>query len=94
MTPEWKLQKKITDFLEKQQWCICVKQIKTNLNWMPDLLILPWDWICYFIEVKTKTGKLSELQKYRIKKFEEMWYVALVPYGWEDFLEQFNWLRI
>jgi len=91
MTPEGRLQTKIIKYLEN---CTCVKLIKVNLNWMPDLLILPWNWKCYFIEVKTESWRLSELQKYRIKKLKEDWYEVLVPYWWEDFLKQFMTLTI
>ena len=47
-----------------------VKLIQTSKNGIPDLLLLK-DGIASFIEVKTETGRLSELQKYRIKQLEE-----------------------
>jgi len=94
MTPEWNLQKKIIDFLEKQHDCYCLKLIKTNKNWIADLLVLVWNWKCFFIEVKTKTGKASELQLFRKKEIENLWYTNLIVYWYEDFIEKFMLLTM
>ena len=66
---ESQIQKKIIDRYEKDGYMV-VKLIQTSKNGIPDLLLLK-DGIAYFIEVKTETGRLSELQKYRIKQLEE-----------------------
>jgi Holliday junction resolvase len=69
MELESKLQKKIINQLQKEGW-LCIKLIKTTVNGIPDL-------ICHrqgetmYIEVKRPTGKLSELQKVRIKQLQE-----------------------
>ena len=47
-----------------------IKLIKTNKNGIPDLICIK-ERECFFIEVKSEKGKLSELQKYRIKELKE-----------------------
>lgn len=66
---EAQIQAKIIDRYEKDGYMV-VKLIQTSKNGIPDLLLLK-DGIASFIEVKTETGRLSELQKYRIKQLEE-----------------------
>lgn len=66
---EAQIQAKIIDRYEKDGYMV-VKLIQTNKNGICDLLLLK-DGIASFIEVKTETGRLSELQKYRIKQLEE-----------------------
>jgi Holliday junction resolvase len=66
---ETQIQAKIIDRYEKDGYMV-VKLIQTSKNGIPDLLLLK-DGIASFIEVKTETGRLSELQKYRIKQLEE-----------------------
>jgi len=65
---ESKIQKKIITELEKRGY-FCVKLIKTNKNGVPDLLVCK-DNDYFFVEVKTEKGKLSELQKCRIKEMK------------------------
>ena len=66
---ETQIQAKIIDRYEKDGYMV-VKLIQTSKNGIPDLLLLK-DGIASFVEVKTETGRLSELQKYRIKQLEE-----------------------
>lgn len=66
---ETQIQAKIIARYEKDGYMV-VKLIQTNKNGICDLLLLK-DGIASFIEVKTETGRLSELQKYRIKQLEE-----------------------
>ena len=66
---EAQIQAKIIDRYEKDGYMV-VKLIQTNKNGIPDLLLLKAG-IASFVEVKTETGRLSELQKYRIKQLEE-----------------------
>lgn len=66
---EAQIQSKIIDRYEKRGYMV-VKLIQTSKNGIPDLLLLK-DGIASFIEVKTETGRLSELQKFRIKQLEE-----------------------
>jgi Holliday junction resolvase-like predicted endonuclease len=48
-----------------------IKLIKTNKNGIPDLIAIPPGSDVRFIEVKTKKGVLSELQKYRKIELEK-----------------------
>ena len=48
-----------------------IKLMKTNKNGIPDLIAIPPESGVLFSEVKTPKGRLSELQKYRIKELEE-----------------------
>jgi Holliday junction resolvase-like predicted endonuclease len=66
---EAQIQAKIIDRYEKDGYMV-VKLIQTSKNGIPDLLLLK-DGIASFVEVKTETGRLSELQKFRIKQLEE-----------------------
>ncbi len=65
---ESKIQAEIITKMEQQGFFV-VKLIKTNKNGIPDLLCMRKDEY-FFIEVKSSKGKLSEIQKYRIKELE------------------------
>ncbi len=65
---ESKIQKEVIDKMEAQGFFV-IKLIKTNKNGIPDLLCMRKDEY-FFIEVKSAKGKLSEIQKYRIKELE------------------------
>ena len=73
---EQQIQKKITDNLESQGWVV-VKLMKTSTNGIPDLMCLR-EGIAKFIEVKKPNGKISELQKYRIKQLRKQGFEAVV----------------
>jgi hypothetical protein len=45
-----------------------IKLVKTNKNGIPDLIAIPPNSNVEFIEVKTPTGVVSELQKHRHKE--------------------------
>lgn len=63
-------QNKLIKLLEKEGYYV-LKLIKTNKNGIPDLLALKEGFEPYFIEVKGVKGKLSELQKYRLKELQK-----------------------
>ncbi len=86
---ESQIQKKIINYLTKQ-WYTVVNLIKTNFSGIPDLIATK-DSNCIWIEVKRPWGRLSKLQEYRIKKLRENGNVVLVPYGYEEFLKQYEW---
>lgn len=64
---EQQIQTKRIKELEAQGYYV-IKLIKTNKNGIPDLIAIPPECDVIFSEVKRKNGKLSELQKYRIKE--------------------------
>lgn len=64
---EQQIQSKRIKELEEQGYYV-LKLIKTNKNGIPDVLAIPPDTAVIFSEIKTKTGKLSKLQEYRLKE--------------------------
>ena len=73
---EQQIQKKNTDNLENDGWVV-VKLMKTSTNGIPDLMCLR-NGVAKFIEVKKPNGKISELQKYRIKQLRKQGFEAIV----------------
>ena len=67
---EQQIQKKRIKQLEGDGYYV-IKLMKTNKNGIPDLIAIPPESGVLFSEVKTPKGRLSELQKYRIKELEE-----------------------
>lgn len=64
---EQKIQTQKIKELEKQGYYV-IKLVSTNKNGIPDLIAIPKDSDVLFVEVKGPNGKLSELQKFRIKE--------------------------
>ena len=58
-----------------------IKLIKTNKNGIPDVLALHPDYGIEFYEIKTKKGKVSKLQEYRMKELKEYGFTAEVFRG-------------
>ena len=67
---EQQIQRKRIKELEAEGYYV-LKLIKTNKNGIPDLLAIPPNCEVLFSEVKTPKGKVSVLQKYRLKELEE-----------------------
>tara|TARA_R100000935_G_scaffold14312_2_gene28671 strand:+ start:15 stop:254 length:240 start_codon:yes stop_codon:yes gene_type:complete len=67
---EQQIQKKRIKELEAEGYYV-IKLVMTNKNGIPDLIAIPPNCGVLFSEVKTPTGKVSELQKYRIKELKE-----------------------
>ncbi len=65
---EQQIQAKRIKQLEAEGYYV-LKLIKTNKNGIPDLIAIKEGDIL-FSEIKTTNGKLSEIQKYRIKELE------------------------
>ena len=84
---ESKIQAKIINQLTKGGW-LCIKLIKTSVNGIPDILAHRQGETMY-IEVKRPMGKLSELQKIRIKQLREQNIKVLIwqSYG-QDFIKE------
>ena len=57
---------------------------------VPDRIVIVPGGICVFVELKTRNGKLSEVQKYQIRKLLDYCQQVAVVYGpdaAEDFLK-------
>ena len=70
------IQRKIINYLEKQGYLV-VKTIVLNVSGYPDIFAFR-NVEVLFVEVKSKNGKLSELQEYRIKKIREQGFKVLI----------------
>jgi len=79
MTEQQVQSKKIKE-LEAEGYYV-LKLIKTNKNGIPDLLALHPDRDILFLEVKTRKGRVSKLQEYRIKELREHGFKADVFRG-------------
>jgi hypothetical protein len=66
---EQQIQAKRIKQLEAEGYYV-LKLIKTNRNGIPDIIAIPPNSGVLFSEVKTKTGRLSKLQEYRLKELE------------------------
>jgi len=66
---EQQIQSKRIKQLESEGYYV-LKLIKTNKNGIPDLLAIPPGCEVLFSEVKKPNGKLSKLQKYRLKELK------------------------
>ena len=64
---ESKIQVKIIKKLEANGFYV-LKLMKTNKNGIPDIIAIPKNSDVLFFEVKTKTGKTSPLQDFRLKE--------------------------
>ena len=67
---EQQIQNKRIKELEAEGYYV-LKLIKTNKNGIPDLLAIPPNCEVLFSEVKTPKGRVSVLQKYRLKELEK-----------------------
>jgi Holliday junction resolvase len=67
---EQQIQKKRIDQLENEGYYV-IKLIKTNKNGIPDVLAIPPDAPVVFSEIKTKNGKVSKIQEYRLKELKK-----------------------
>ena len=67
---EQQIQKKRIKQLEEEGYYV-IKLTVTNKNGIPDLIAVPKDSEVLFVECKIPEGKLSELQKYRLKELKD-----------------------
>ena len=77
---EQQIQSKKIKELEEQGYYV-IKLTKTNKNGIPDLIAIPRVSDVLFIEVKTPKGRLSALQKYRMKEISNYGISATVYRG-------------
>jgi len=66
---EQQIQAKRIKQLEAEGYYV-LKLIKTNRNGIPDIIAIPPNSGVLFSEVKTKKGRLSKLQEYRLKELD------------------------
>jgi len=66
---EQQIQSKRIKQLEEDGYYV-IKLIKTNKNGIPDLVAIPKDSDVLFCEVKRPSGKVSQLQEYRLKELK------------------------
>lgn len=67
---EQQIQKRRIDQLEAEGYYV-IKLVKTNKNGIPDLIAIPHGSDVLFSEIKKPNGKLSSLQKYRLKELND-----------------------
>jgi Holliday junction resolvase len=77
---EQQIQSKRIKELEAEGYYV-IKLIKTNKNGIPDIIALPPGADVIFSEVKTKKGKVSPLQEYRLKELREHGFITEVYRG-------------
>jgi Holliday junction resolvase len=78
----------IIKWLESNGWYV-VKHIQTNKNGFPDLSAYKQGF-CIFIEVKTPTGKVAELQKYRHKQLAQFGFSTIITTNLKDLQDVIN----
>lgn len=76
---ESKFQNKIINKYKKSGWYV-IRLLQTTTNGIPDLICLKENHKPRFIEVKGEFGKVSELQKYRIKELKDFGFDAGVMF--------------
>jgi len=69
MTEQEIQRKRIKELVEESYYVI--KLIKTNKNGIPDVVAIPPNCNVIFSEIKTKKGKVSKLQEYRLKELKK-----------------------
>lgn len=79
---EQEYQSKVIKQMESEGY-YCLKLIRTNKNGIPDLLCIKPN-VVLFIEIKRKGGRLSELQKFRIKELSENGFICMVKFAPEQ----------
>ncbi|MDU0200149.1 VRR-NUC domain-containing protein [Paenibacillus sp. MAH-36] len=65
------LEKRLKTEIEKRG-ALCLKFESPGTAGVPDRLILLPGGQAVFVEMKSPTGKISEIQKYRIQQFEKL----------------------
>lgn len=74
------IERKLTDGIKKLGG-LCLKFVSPGTCGVPDRIIIMPDGRIIFAELKTKTGKLSEVQRARINELKRRNAHAVVLYG-------------
>lgn len=77
---EQKIQAKRIKQLEAEGYFV-LKLVKTNKNGIPDLVALHASKPALFVECKTKKGRVSKLQEYRLKELEDLGFICEIYRG-------------
>ena len=77
---EQQIQSKRIKELEAEGYYV-IKLIKTNKNGIPDIIAIPPKCNVIFSEGKTKKGKVSSLQEYRLKELKKHGFITEVYRG-------------
>ena len=77
---EQQIQNKRIKELEDEGYYV-IKLKLTNKNGIPDLIALPRDCEVLFSEIKKPRGKVSALQRYRIKELESYGFKTEISKG-------------
>ena len=77
---EQQIQSKRIKELEAEGYYV-IKLIKTNKNGIPDIIAIPPNCNVISSEVKTKKGKVSSLQEYRLKELKKHGFITEVYRG-------------
>ncbi len=86
---EAKIQLKISQYLKDMDY-IVVKNMSMSLNGWPDLSCYGPNGEHFMIEVKTPTGRLSNIQKYRIAKLRAKHHTVYVVDSVTKLKEEMN----
>lgn len=72
---------------------LCYKWVSPGNSGVPDrIVILPQD-LVMFVELKTKSGRLSEIQKKQLMEFEKRGVMVEVLFGEEEVRDFLNLLK-
>jgi Holliday junction resolvase len=88
---ESEIQHQIIKYLESAGW-YPVKIIQSNKNGWPDLQAHKAGYTI-FIEVKSESGQLSELQKYRHKQLTQFGFIVITTNNLKHFTHEFEIAR-
>lgn len=66
---------------------VCMKFVSPGQDGVPDRIVVMPGGRVYFVELKTKTGKLSRIQKYQLKRLTDLDQICSVVYGKEGVKE-------
>lgn len=81
------IEKRLVQLLE-EKGCLAYKFVSPNCRGVPDRLFISPEGTIFFVELKTKQGKLSELQCHQLIKLDGQHQLVYVLYGLDE-VEEF-----